>query len=132
MRFKWKCLQGYPEPNKLNWSEHSKIKFSFLIIEFTLRPRTCQAGGDVGGVAPHPPPPHLLKFVGILTKCIGKISRPNFVGKFGVFYRKKRNAEFYQYPVPQKSDFYRQWRLLKKLYKICNDSYDNNEYLAVK
>ena len=47
-----------------------------------------------------------------LTKCVGKISRPNVVGKFGVFCYEKRNAEFYQYPVPQKSNFYRWWRLL--------------------
>ena len=73
-----------------------------------------------------------LEFVGILTKCVGKISWPNVVCKFGVFYHKKRNAEFYQYPVPQKSNFYRQWRLLKKLYKICTNDYENNEYLAVK
>ena len=33
-----------------------------------------------------------LKFVRVLTKCVGKISRPNVVGKFGVFY---------QYPVYQ-------------------------------
>ena len=46
-----------------------------------------------------------LKFVGVLTKCVGKTSWPNVVGKFGVFYHKKRNAEFYQYPIPQKSDF---------------------------
>ena len=31
----------------------------------------------------------LLKFNGILTKCVGKIFRPNVNGKFGVFYRKK-------------------------------------------
>ena len=51
---------------------------------------------------------------------------------FGMFYHKKRNAEFCQYLVPQKPNFYRQRRLLKKLYKICADDYDNNEYLAVK
>ena len=37
-----------------------------------------------------------------------------------------------QNPVPQKSNFYRLWRLSKKLYKICTNDYDNNEYLAVK
>ena len=38
--------------------------------------------------------PHtFLKFVGILTKC---------VGKFGVSYHKKQNAEFYaEYPHPE-------------------------------
>ena len=47
----------------------------------------------VGGVTP---PPHLLttanflKFVGILTKCVDKISWPNVVGKFRVFYHEKR------------------------------------------
>ena len=89
-------------------------------------------GGGVGGVIPPPPTPTLLKFVGILTKCVGKFSWPNVIGKFGVLYHKKRNAEFYQRPVPQKSNFYWWWRLWKKLYKICTDNYDNNEYLAVK
>ena len=60
------------------------------------------------------------------------MSWPNVVGKFGVFYHKKRNAEFYQYPVSQKANFYRRRRFLKKLYKICTDDLDNNEYLAMK
>ena len=43
-------------------------------------------GGGVGvGVSPN-----LLKYVGILTKCVGKIWRPYVVGKFGVFYHKKK------------------------------------------
>ena len=52
--------------------------------------------------------PTFLKFVGILIKCVGKLSIRNVVGKFGVFYHKKQNAEFYQYPVPQKSNFCQQ------------------------
>ena len=44
------------------------------------------------------------------------------VGRFGVFYHnKKRDAEFCQNPVPQKSNFYRRLRLLKK---FCTDYYD--------
>ena len=63
-----------------------------------------ELGVGVGVVAPLT----FLKFVGILTKCVSKISRPNVVGKFGLFYhKKKRNAEFYQNPFPQKSYFYR-------------------------
>ena len=90
-------------------------------------------------------PPHFFKIVGVLEKCVdvlnwmcwicrffGKISWSNVVGKFGVFYHKKQNVEFYQYSVPQKSNFYRRWRLIKKSYKICTGDYDNNEYLAVK
>ena len=38
--------------------------------------------------------------------CVGKKNRPNVVGKFEVFYHKKQNAEFYQYSVQQKSNFY--------------------------
>ena len=45
---------------------------------------------------------------------------------------KMRNSELYQYPVPQNSNFYPPWRLLKKLYKVCTNNQDNNEYLAVK
>ena len=63
-----------------------------------------------------------------MTKCVGKTFWPNVVGKFGVFYHKKQNAEFYQNPVPQKSTFTGE----KKLYKICTDDCDNNEYLVVK
>ena len=91
--------------------------------------------GGVPSPLPPPPPPHthtFLKFVGILPKYVGKISWPNVVGKFGVFYYKKRNAEFYQYPVPQKLNFYRRWELLKNLYNICTNDFDNNEYLAEK
>ena len=73
-----------------------------------------------------PPTPTCLKFVGILAKCEVKIARPNVVGKFGVFYHQKQNAEFYQNPVLQKSTFTGE----KKLYKICIDDYDN-EYLVV-
>ena len=54
-----------------------------------------------GGVANRHCSPFFLKFVGILTKCVGKISWHNVVDKFGVFYHKKRNAEFYQHLVPQ-------------------------------
>ena len=89
--------------------------------------RVCVWGGGGCNTSPF-----FLKFVGILTKCVGKTSWPNVAGKFGVFYHKKWNAESYQYPVQQKSNFYWQWRLLKKLYKICTDDYDNNEFLAVK
>ena len=32
-----------------------------------------------------------------MLKCVSKISQPNVVGKFGAFYHKNRNAEFYQY-----------------------------------
>ena len=35
------------------------------------------------------PSPTFFKFVGILTKYVGKIFRPNVVDKFGVFYHKK-------------------------------------------
>ena len=61
-----------------------------------------RARGGVAGATIPPPPTHtlFLKSVSILTKCVGKISWPNVVGKFGVFYHKKRNAEFYQHPVP--------------------------------
>ena len=41
-------------------------------------------------------------------------------------------TKFYQYPIRQKSNFYRRLPLLKKLYNICTDYYDINEYLAVK
>ena len=61
-----------------------------------------------------------------------KLSNPMLSVNLEYFIIKKRNAEFFQYPAPQKLKFYRQWRLLKKLYKICTDDYDNNEYLAVK
>ena len=113
----------------------SRKKHPNNVLICYLNTRTCRAGEGIGGVTPPPPPLHpttILGFVGILAKCVGKFSWPNVVGKFGVYYHKKQNAEFYQYPVPEKSNFYRQWRLLKKLYKIFTDDYDNNEYSAVK
>ena len=117
-------------------SKISKFMSSVLTLDVDSRlyARPCQAG-ECGGCNTSP---HLLittnflKFVGILTKCVGKISWPNVVGKFRIFYHEKRNAEFFQYPVLQKSNFYRWWQPLKKLYKICTNNYDNNEYLAVK
>ena len=61
-------------------------------------PKGMLSGGGWGGwgVTAAPPPPHththnthsFLKFVSILTKYVGKISRPNVVGKFRVFYQK--------------------------------------------
>ena len=38
-------------------------------------------------------PPTSFKFVGILTKCVSKISRPNVVGKFEVFYHKENEMQ---------------------------------------
>ena len=35
-----------------------------------------------------------------MLKYVGKISWPNVVGKFGAFYHKNRNVEFYQYQFP--------------------------------
>ena len=51
--------------------------------------------------------------VRILTKCVGKILQNSI-------------------NIPAKPNSYRQCQLLKKLYQICTDDYDNNEYLAVK
>ena len=97
--------------------------FGMLCIKRLKVPdsRACRI---VGGCSTPPfpsPPPTFLKFVGVFTKWVGKSSWPNFVGKFGVFYHKKRNTVFFQYPVPQKSNFYQRWQLWKKLYKICTD-----------
>ena len=58
------------------------------------------------------PPSNFLNLVVFLTQCVDKIFWPNVVSKRGVFYHKKWNAEFYQYPVPQKSNFYRWWWFL--------------------
>ena len=53
----------------------------------------CRWGGERGkGGCNTPSPLHFLTFVGILTKCVGKISKPNVVDKFGGFYHKKTNC----------------------------------------
>ena len=98
-----------------------------------LRPHK-QERVERGGVTytPPPPPQTFFEICRYLTKYVGKNSWPNVVSKFVVFCHKKRNAEFRQNPAPQKSNFYRWWRLLKKLYKIWTNNYDNNEYLAMK
>ena len=38
---------------------------------------------------PYPLTKVVLNSQSILTKCVGKIPRPNVAGKFGVFYHKK-------------------------------------------
>ena len=38
---------------------------------------------------PYPLTKVVLNSQSILTKCVGKISRPNVAGKFGVFYHEK-------------------------------------------
>ena len=122
-------------------------KFLLAPLQLRLYTRACRVKGRWGVGVVTTPPTHTLKlththththnthtflrFVGIFTKCVGKISWHNVVGKFGEFYH-KRNTEFYQYLFPQKSNFYWRWRLLNKLYKICSDDYDNNEYLTVE
>ena len=57
-------------------------------------------------VYPPPPPSTFLKFAAILTKCVRKISILNFSLNVEYFIIKKRNTEFCQYPVPQKSNIY--------------------------
>ena len=99
-------------PCKSNFKGMLIIVFKLSEIKFRpSHPRACRATST----------PTFLKLVSILTRCVSKISWPNVFGKFGVFYHKKQIAEFYQYPVPQKSNFYWQWRFLKKLYRICTD-----------
>ena len=62
------------------------------------------------------------------------VNLPNVAGKFGVFYHKKKKYRILSISsrkYPKKSNFHRRCGLLK-LYKICTDNYDNNEYLVVK
>ena len=59
-----------------------------------------------------------------------KFPDPMLLVNLEYFIIKKRNAEFYQYSVLQKSNFNWRWQLLKKLYKICTNEYGNHEYLA--
>ena len=82
-------------------------------------------GGGCRGVTPPPPPPTLFEFLGILVKCVGKISWPNVVGKFAKcrILSISSAAEIKLLPA---------MTALKKLHKICTDDYDNNEYTAVK
>ena len=87
-------------------------------------------GVGVGGVAPL----SFFKFVGILTKCVSKISRPNVVGKFGLFYhKKKKKCRILSKSIPTEIILLPvMMAFIKKSYKICTDNYDNNEYLVVK
>lgn len=65
----------------------AKVGFCLILIIRHIQGRAEQ-GGVAGGVTP----PTSLKF-GYLTKCVGKISEPNIVGKFGVFYAKKNEIQ---------------------------------------
>ena len=56
----------------------------------------CKGAGRCWGVTS----PTFLKFVGILTKCVGKISRHNAVDKFGVFCTKKTKNRFLSISSP--------------------------------
>ena len=88
-------------------------------------------GGGGGGYLPLlPPPPTFFKFVVILTKCIGKISRPDVVGKFGVFYHKKTKCRILSKSSPAEIKLLPAMTAFKEVL-ICTDDY-NNEYLAVK
>ena len=60
---------------------------------FVYYKQGCASGVGCGRGYNTPPPPSFLKFVGILTKCVGKISRPNVVGKFGELYHKKAKSK---------------------------------------
>ena len=57
------------------------INSDFYVRLFLLEmwSRACRGGG--GGRGGNT----FFKFVGILTKCVGKISRPNAISIFGVF-----------------------------------------------
>ena len=101
----------------------------------------CVCGGGGGGLPPPPtptpphlpllpPPPTFFKFVVILTKCIGKISRPDVVGKFGVFYHKKTKCRILSKSSPAEIKLLPAMTAFKEVL-ICTDDY-NNEYLAVK
>ena len=83
----WRLLLKVEGPR---FRHHNMV---FLRVNF-FSSRYTQGFGEWGHVrrcnTPPPPPPSIfLKFVGILTKYLGKISRPDVVGKFGVFWHKK-------------------------------------------
>ena len=97
---------------------------SFLTYSINHAPpqRPCRGGGCRGVTPLHPT---FFEFLGILVKCVGKISWPNVVGKFAKcrILSISSAAEIKLLPA---------MTTLKKLHKICTDDYDNNEYLAVK
>ena len=94
----------------------------------------------------HGPQHTFSKFVSILIKCVGKIFWLNVIGKSGVFITKNEMQNYISIQSRRNQTFtasadgsWGSWELhvmvevrLKKLYKICTDDYDNNEYLAVK
>ena len=89
-----------------------------------------RGGGGVTSPSLPPPPPTFFKFVVILTKCIGKISRPDVVGKFGVFYHKKTKCRILSKSSPAEIKLLPAMTAFKEV-MICTDDY-NNEYLALK
>ena len=85
-----------------------------MCLSTYMQGRTERGNGVGVGVGVVTPSPLFLKSVDILTKCVGKISWPNVVGKFGLF-SIFSPAEITLLPV-----------------MTAFKDYDNNEYLAVK
>ena len=108
-----KCMVPYQKDIHYFQSTQS---FTYIYIHLSLR--ACQARRERRGCGCNTL--HLFWNLLVFWQSVSKISWSNVVSKYGVFDHKKQNADFYQYPVSQISNFYQQW-LLKKLYKICTD-----------
>ena len=67
-----------------SFSSDVLLHFQIWMIWTVVHPKVCRAG-DVT-------PPTFLKFVSSLTKSVGKMSKCNVVGKFRIFYNKKRKC----------------------------------------
>ena len=61
-----------------------------------------QGRAEQGYVVGETPPSTFLNLVGSFTKCVGKISRPVVIVKFGVFYRKKTKCRILSISYPAK------------------------------
>ena len=89
----------------------------------------CVGGGGGGDTSPSSPP-IFFQICRYFDKMLGKISRPDVVGKFGVFYHKKTKCRILSKSSPAEIKLLPAMTAFKEV-MICTDDY-NNEYLAVK
>ena len=107
-----------------------KMEARNSVKETWVRPKACWAsvcvwGCGVGGGGecntPPPPPPLIWNLSVFWQNVSVKFPQQMLSVNLEYFIIKNEMENSINNPVPQKSNFYRRWQLLNKLYKICTD-----------